>query len=415
MAYPSNNTFFNVRNLAEGIADRVGVRDALRDLSDLEAVRLVQRREGYTPCYGREVALRPGPDGSCLINECCWQNFCSAYRSQALPLDSCLSPLTSQSQIEDFTKFILKSKTDPIETAGLNMSIKAQATLASLSRKLVIGSPKSTICESFDAPDILRPFQISLTGDDAPWSGSPYSRNYTIERRILWPSDPKRVFDWYFAVKPFINDSTINYNPHLTTQTERISVWKTNKPDVIRLSSPKFHKIDAPHFAVPDGEIRVDDPNFVPLLNLDIPFLAEASLDDIQKLIKDYPEELATFRNFLFKNIDKIKRKTVGSEDLSGDLLSIRREIEDNVRKLKSDLAKAKIKHYVEIVGGVAAAFSLTLYCLVSNQMNVLSVVGPGGVLLGLSKVVADYWSSRLTLKANPVYFLWMIGPRKQL
>ena len=85
----------SIRTLIQAAADRLGARDMIRDLPDVEAVRSIQQREGYTPCYGREVALQPGPDGICLVSDCCWRNFCDAYRSTAAPLDKYLTELDS--------------------------------------------------------------------------------------------------------------------------------------------------------------------------------------------------------------------------------------------------------------------------------------------------------------------------------
>ena len=68
--------------------------EEIKGLSDVDAIRLIQQREGSTPCYGRDVALRPGADGVCLIEGCCWRHFCSAYQSNAAPIDGALHYLT---------------------------------------------------------------------------------------------------------------------------------------------------------------------------------------------------------------------------------------------------------------------------------------------------------------------------------
>ncbi|MFZ0505981.1 MAG: hypothetical protein WAM44_19815 [Chthoniobacterales bacterium] len=102
-----NRLKLSLRDLAEALADCLGAREEVRELSDLEAVRLLQQREGYTPCYGREIALQPGPDGICLVSECFWRNFCSAYRSQAVPLEGCLSRMPNRRDLASFSDFLL--------------------------------------------------------------------------------------------------------------------------------------------------------------------------------------------------------------------------------------------------------------------------------------------------------------------
>ena len=131
--------------------------------------------------------------------------------------------------------------------------------------------------------------------------------------------------------------------------------------------------------------------------------------------MQDHPKEFIAFRNFLFKQIDKIKDKRLGSETFATDLQNVRREIDDQLHKLGSDLKRSQLKHYVEMTGGVTAAFVLSLFCFVQHDPHTLALVGPGGFLFVLSSKLSDYLSARLTLKDSPVYILWMIGSSKRL
>jgi hypothetical protein len=218
-------------------------------------------------------------------------------------------------------------------------------------------------------------------------------------------------------VKP-IHDraSAISIAPKQSPSTQRSLCYTSSGLSFLAsLPVSSFQRLETPHLGAPNGEVLVSDPNFVPLLNLDIPFLESASLDNIYRVMQDYPDELCAFRSFLFKNIDRIKDKRLESETFAADLETIRREIDDQIRKLRSDLKRSKLKHYIDIAGGIAAAFTLAVFCVVQHDSHTMAVIGPGGFLYVLSTKVAEYLSSRLTLRDNPAYFLWMIGPSKRL
>ena len=407
---------FDVRGLIGAVAEQTGARESVANLSEVDAVRLLQEREGYTPCYGREVALRPGPDGICEVNECCWRNFCSAYRNNALPLDACL-PSTDPAQIDAFREFVLTRgrRVPGLSVPGVSVTVRGGVALEPLSRKLVIGVAQSTICEAAEGSNMLRPIRLSFTSTQTPVVDAHYSLHYRIERAILWTASPQRIHNWFLAARSLIDASTIDYLPHVTMESEQISVWKTNRADFSRLAAPVFQHLDTPHVALPDNAVLVSDPNFVPLLNLEIPFLESASLEHIHAVMRDHPDELCSFRDFLFRTIDKIKDRSLQSASFGADLQAVRREIDDSLRKLKADFTRSRMKHYIELTGGVAAAFTLAVVCLVQHDGHTLAVIGPGGFLYVLSSKISDYLTARLNLKDNPAYFLWLLGPSKRL
>jgi len=406
----------HIRSLIELAADRLGIRDAVRDLSDLDAVRSIQQREGCTPCYGRDWALRPGPDGICLETQCLWRNFCSAYRSKAVPLDGYLSPMPSQSQVAEFARFLRSRAPQAAQTRmpGLGVTVRSDAELEALSRKLVIGAPRSTICESSESVNTLRPVQISFEARESSRGGH-YTHYFQIERAVLWTANPARLYNWYASARSLVDASALDYLPHLSVESEEIGVWKTNNVEFTQLAAPAFQKLETLHQGTPDREVWVNDSNVVPLLNLEIPFLESATLEDISKVMQDYPEELCAFREFLYKNIDKIKDKRVDSETFGADLAAVRREIDEQIRKLRSDLKKSQLKNYVEIAGGTAAAFTLAIYCVMQSDSHTWQILGPSGFLYTLASKAADYLNSRLTLKESPTYFLWQIGEAHRL
>ncbi len=406
----------SLRNLLGTNADRVGARQEIEGLRDIEAVRHLQRKEGYTACYGNDVALAPGEDGLCMVRECCWRNFCSAYRSHAAPLDKYFSQVSRREDLTEFTSFLLGCKEkQPLDVGGVAVTVRSQAELSSLSRKLVLGVPRSTICESSDSFNALKPIQLSFnaqsTSSPHAHGFSHYTRYYKLERNVWWTANAEQIFNWQAAAKSLIDSSALNYSPHVTTEAETVGVWKTNRPEFTGLATPTFKQLNTPHQAVPSGDVYVSDPALVPLINLEIPFLETASLDDLHKIIQDYPEELSSFRNFLYRSIDGLHDKQLSSPTFGSDLLRIRRDLDDQIRKLRSDLKKAQVKHYTEMIGGISAAFALVVYCFVQQDSHTWAVIGPGGFAYALSTKFSEYLISKLSLKDSPVYFLWMLGP----
>ena len=265
---------FDIRGLIGAVAEQTGARESVANLSEVDAVRLLQEREGYTPCYGREVALRPGADGICEVEECCWRNFCSAYRNNAVPLDACL-PSTDPAKLDAFRDFVLTRgrRAAGLPVPGVSVTVRGGVALEPLSRKLVIGVAQSTICEAAEGANPLRPVRLSLNSTQISVPNPHYMLYYQIERSILWTASPQRIHNWFLAARSLIDDSTIDYLPHVTVESEQIAVWKTARTDFSRLAAPVFQRLDTPHVALPDNEVLVSDPNFVPLLNLEIPFL----------------------------------------------------------------------------------------------------------------------------------------------
>jgi hypothetical protein len=242
-----------------------------------------------------------------------------------------------------------------------------------------------------------------------------YLSHYELKRAIWWTAAPGEVFNWLTEASNFIETGSLDFMPHLTLEREHLAVWKTNKPEFSKLSIPSFQRLDCPHQATQAGDVFVSDPNFVPLLNLEIPYLESASLEHIHQLMVDYPEELETFRAFLFRNIEKIKDRQISSASFGSDLNGIRFEIDDQLRKLRSDFKKAHLKHMIEISGAAAAAFVLSVYCFTKESNHTWALLGPGGFTYVLSSKISEYLNTKIALRDNPLYFVWMIGPGKRL
>ena len=64
-------------------ARALGCEHEIVGLSITEAVRLIQRREGYTDCFQWDEPLAPNHNNwrSCGLHQCCWKLACDDHRS----------------------------------------------------------------------------------------------------------------------------------------------------------------------------------------------------------------------------------------------------------------------------------------------------------------------------------------------
>jgi hypothetical protein len=126
--------------------------------------------------------------------------------------------------------------------------------------------------------------------------------------------------------------------------------------------------------------------------------------------MNDYPEELCTFRDFLQSKVEEMRQSAVGSEQFGNDCRKIERDIRDQIRKLNSDYKKTRLTTAFSLTGCAVATWTLALYCITQGTGDLLSFIGPGGVLLSASTALSKHLVKHLDLKDNPAYFLWMIG-----
>jgi hypothetical protein len=88
----------------------------------------------------------------------------------------------------------------------------------------------------------------------------------------------------------------------------------------------------------------------------------------------------------------------------------IEREIRAEIRKFESDFDRSDLKTAISAAGCVVASFTLALYCILHMEPNVLSVLGPGGVLYKISDLYMERKLKQLELRENPAYFLWVLN-----
>ncbi|NMC15892.1 MAG: hypothetical protein GYA40_04520 [Chloroflexi bacterium] len=398
------------------------VRDVL-NLSDIEAIRLIQKKEGFTSCYARENPLRPSVENPKCCSEwsCHWKPPCDSYRNEALvPIDKELSE-EKHAAIKIFqeriAEYASKLTTPTSKTVGLQ--IRSFGKIFSASKKMVLASPQTIVRESTEDPSTLKRYLFADNTSILHSDSGGYTFEYTFD--VLFSSDILRLNQWLSETRPFLESGNLAYYPIIKSFSETKNVGRGGAysqgaiPSFWTLSpSFKPETFNAPHLGVPDGDIMLTHSEFAPILNLELPVLENLDFKTLFKLMSDYPEEMCSFRDFLQVKMDEMRKVAIGSEEFSRDCNRIEREIREHLRKLDSDYKKGKLKSAFVLTGCAVAGWTLAIYCFLQGNGNVLTVLGPGGLAYTASAAYSDYLIKRLELKDDPVYFLWLLGKSKR-
>jgi hypothetical protein len=399
----------NIEYAAQGFLET-----QLSKLSDVEAIRWLQEREGSSPCFGREIPLRPFGSNPrhCGIWECFWRDPCNAFREGTVePLERVLSG-DGKEVLDVFLARIEASNRlkDQLAFSGsVGLKFHSFENLRSATRKMLLASPKTIVAESSDNPAVLRRYFLHRTD-----SGMASDKNISTWADILLTADLNKLKRWLLDTREFQDSGSLSYFP-LTHSVMLESHHISQNPFSGRAYYPMpsaldLRTFDAPHLGLVDGDLMLSDPIFTPLLNITLPVLENTDFCTLFRLMSDFPQETTSFRNYLLDKVEEARGAAVGSEQFSQDCRRIEREIREEIRKLQSDFKRSDMKSAFTAAGCVVASFTLALYCILHTAPNVLTLLGPGGALYKISDVYIDRKLKQLELKENPAYFLWVLG-----
>lgn len=411
-----------LRDFIEERAYWLGCLDEIADLTDSNAIRLLQEREGYSPCYGRAEPLQPaeGHPNACDITTCYWHTPCENHRSPAAVLLETVLDGESRQRIDDLTRFLWNPR--PAQDAlahagGVGMQMHSFRNLDSATKKMLLAAPKTVVGEMSDDLEHMQAYVLDYRIEMDQRASTYSSPAMRYQYDVVFTQDLLVLWRWLAEVEPFLKTEQLAYYPLLTQVANTIGIGRANA--VSGRASPVFsgslrnvhiENFTAPHLGLPDGDIMLTDPDFAPILNLDLPVLAEASYENLHKVMADNPEELLTFRDFLHAQVEELRGAAVTSADFGRDLRRIERDVRDRLRKLDSDFKQAKLKASFTMLGCAVATWTLALYCIVRGSPDALSLIGPGGMVYVATDAYADYWTKKLALKTEPAYLLWVLG-----
>jgi hypothetical protein len=399
-------------------ADRYDCVEIVRSLPEVEAIRTIQQHGGFTPCYANEKPLRPTSEDSlaCGVSACFWKQACDGFRtSQIIPLAKALTRVDIET-LSQFRQKIseLRAKLDNPAGRTIGFQLGSFDQIYPATKKMLLASPHTVMGELPNKAN-LKAYLLQDNSKTVAGLSSGYIFNYSFD--ILLTQDLGQLHNWFSETQPFIKSGSLDYFPliHNIQYTKDVGRGAIYSHGAI----PSYWTLDqditletfkAPYLGVSNGDIMLTRSEFAPILNLDLPVLENIDMHRLYQLMADHPNELSSFRDYLMDKMDDMNQSAVGSEQFGRDIAKIERDLRDQLRKLDSDLKKASLKTAVALSGSAIATWTLAIFCILKGHADLLTVLGPGGVLLPIGAAYSDYLVERLSLKDNPVFFLWEIG-----
>lgn len=420
-----NDLGWTLRQAVERKARQLGCLDDVTELNDVEAVRFVQTRERYSPCFGRETPLvaLPSEPLRCSLVDCYWLGTCDTFRSTTVRAIERDLEGKSKTEIASFVDQLHtwnSHKDQFFQSRAVGLKLRSLARVGSLMRKMLVATPKTVIGERSDTS-----LKAYLLRSELQRVASYPSTDTYITSDVLFTSDLRSLNQWMNDATSFIYSGDVAYYPLIEQRqsparsysksqayasgegVDFFKLWRT--PDYVS----QLQSFDAKHAGLPDGEAMLTEEGIAPLLNLDLPVLEEVSFDALFRVMNDYPEELCSFRNFLYSSVADIQTAAIGSNEFYADCRKVERRIQDEIRKLRSGYKKARITAAFSLTGCAVASWTLALYCILGHGGDILKVLGPGGIAYTASAAYSQYLVNCLDLRDNPCYFLWVLGKTK--
>lgn len=147
------------------------------------------------------------------------------------------------------------------------------------------------------------------------------------------------------------------------------------------------------------------------LLDLELPYLDNLSVNAIEKFRRDHDPELAVFRLTLRKLITNIQPSATPQAEII-------QELKTYVAELRLSAKYASLQRDVLKLGGILATFSASLGALIQNPTNVtVSTLGFAGVSaasIALIDLLKQAREAKWRLAENPCFVLWKLGVRSE-
>jgi hypothetical protein len=142
---------------------------------------------------------------------------------------------------------------------------------------------------------------------------------------------------------------------------------------------------------------------------LEIPYVAHAPAEFIDKLLRDNGESLSAFRVRTKRVINDLIESESDLES-SKVLKRFRRELEDGVKELKSRMSTARTAALVQQAGGaiVTAVSTLAAVSLLDLPTVAAKLVGGGG-LGSMGVQYLNYLLQMKSIKKSPYHIIWQL------
>jgi len=412
-----------INQFAADLGDEHGVGsvycDEISGMSDINAIRFLQKSEGNTDCFGRDVPLHPGHQNSneCDIADCVWKRTCDSYRGPSVvPIDKVLDSVPQQT-ISDLCGRMALHKQRSIEflsECAVGLQMRSFQNISAATRKMLIASPQTVVGEYLDNRPELRSY---ILADHSARVMNRLTATY-YDYEILFTSDLDALIRWFSEAQLFCDSGNIAYYPMIYTY-KTLEAYDKDAPvsdemmrDLPRSIEPKMFSV--PHICLQEGDILLNKFEYLPILHFTLPVIENIDFNTLYQLMSDFPKELTAFRSFFYSRLEELRTAVVSSVDFAVDCRNVEREIRERIRKIHSDCRKVKLNKAFSLTGCSLANWALSVYCFRQEPGNALSVLGPEGDVCPTSIAYSEYLTNRLGLKDSPVYFLWLLGESKR-
>lgn len=417
----------SLRELIDSHAKKTSSDLHIKSLSDVDAIRLIQQREGFTPCFGADTPLHEDQKGPscCAERYCLWKAYCGLFRSnEVIPIEK-VFPHQTKDSLDQIRKSILateKADKFSLDTNTVGLKIRSLHRIASVSKRMLLAAPKTVFAEATDNLMSLKRYLVNIR-TESPYMGGRVGAMYYYWDIVL-SSDLPAVYTWLVGTQDFRSEGSLDYWPifssfntyqslgrDLYTATQGSDLWNRifERTPIPESWIPK-DTFEAPHLGFQDGDLMLTEARWAPLFHIDLPAIEGTDFSTLRKLMLDFPEELCSFRDWLYKVLDSLRDTAIGSESFTRECHKAEIALRDHLRKLNSDYHKTKIKTAFSLTGCAVASWTLAIYCILKGEGNILTLLGPGGIAYKLSSDYCEYITRMLELKENPVYILWRIG-----
>lgn len=417
-------------------AQRLDSEETIKKLSNKNAIRFLQEKEGYTVCFGDKKPLKSDYSDKnerfynqttmneeilspsvCSENRCAWKGLCDSYRNDTIPIDGIFES-EEINNINSFADKVLNQKevNQKIDSSYLVATIPNANVLSSISKKLLLISPKTLIKE--DSNRDLRSYILKsriYLPHITPGGTYPI---YHYDITTLRTSDISSIYNWMNQSEKFINRGDFAYFPYIETHQVIRQMYKFNTHGEDYFNFPSFY--DFNNICSEDElnrlvyNIPIDNEDILPLFNAEIPAIENTDFETLFSFSNDYFDELCSFRDFLYKKMILASNQFPGTENIYSATRLFNSEIHEELKNLKANFKKRKIKSIISSTSIAIGTSALSIYALMKGDDNLLKFIGPGGIVVSVGKMLSDYLINSLELHNKPIYFLWLLDKNRK-
>ncbi|MEL5957121.1 hypothetical protein AADR41_20495 [Streptomyces sp. CLV115] len=241
-----------------------------------------------------------------------------------------------------------------------------------------------------------------------------------------WPDRLALVCDniftlgqWLTNSEPLLRSGLVWYLPKYSIQSER-SVIHASPGDVSRTDSQASPVRTALDFLVRDGRVieevegsgngPVQSRVVRPILQMDLPFIDGVSMATASRITVEQFGSYRAAKRFLQQSIADLDG-AVQSDHMEHELRKIGNQLEDEIRRVQSQMNIARRKRAISVTGAVIGTVGAVLVAVYGPAMTaalpLIGAAGAGGVWEIIRNTAEN---SPRTLRDDQWYYMWLMA-----